>query len=441
MEKRVRFQLPQGHENPDEDLYYRPHFNKENLISSKKLGEVIKESSSSATLHGAPPLPAESTDQGTSESISLGLLDTISPVGIISKTTETDVFDGIYRIGRHSEVTPAMKEQLVDLLRRYRSTFAADINEMSCYEGPEGDFHLQLKEGEDRCFSKPRRFNPFEMDAIKETFTKLEKCGFIRPVSGEPKACKFAANPVVAMKKDLQGTYTETRVCLDYSKLNQKLEYEASYRFETAPSLHDRVVSSGNKFFSLLDNRSAFHAIRVDEESQALLGFWWPKENSTELYTWTRLPFGLASAPIAYSRRIVKAIEAFGLSQACLSYIDDTLIASPTWEAHLKHLEQYFKCLNSISIRLHTDKSEFAMESVQFLGFNCSAKGLTPAASKVIAIQSLPEPTNLKALQSALGFFNYYRSFVKDYSMIAKPLTALTKKDKPFEWKEAQARA
>ena len=37
-----------------------------------------------------------------------------------------------------------------------------------------------------------------------------------------------------------------------------------------------------------------------------------------------------------------------------------------------------------------------------------------------------------------MGFGNYYRRFIKDFSSIVKPLTLLTKKNQKFEWGEAQ---
>jgi hypothetical protein len=53
---------------------------------------------------------------------------------------------------------------------------------------------------------------------------------------------------------------------------------------------------------------------------------------------------------------------------------------------------------------------------------------------KVQTIKEWPIPKTVKEVQIFLGFANFYRQFVCDYSKIAMPLTNLTKKNQPFIW-------
>lgn len=53
---------------------------------------------------------------------------------------------------------------------------------------------------------------------------------------------------------------------------------------------------------------------------------------------------------------------------------------------------------------------------------------------KVQTIQEWPTPKSVKEVQAFLGFANLYRRFIPDYSQVALPLIALTKKGQNFVW-------
>jgi hypothetical protein len=71
---------------------------------------------------------------------------------------------------------------------------------------------------------------------------------------------------------------------------------------------------------------------------------------------------------------------------------------------------------------------------VEFLGMRVSSKGLEMCQDKVQAIQEWPTPASVKDVQAFLGFANFYRRFICDYSKIAMPLTTLTRKNQIFLW-------
>ena len=68
-------------------------------------------------------------------------------------------------------------------------------------------------------------------------------------------------------------------------------------------------------------------------------------------------------------------------------------------------------------------------------------EGVRTTPDKVQAIQNFPIPQDLKAVRSFLGLSGFYRSFVKNYSTIARPLTILLRKDTPFTWGPDQQQA
>jgi hypothetical protein len=60
---------------------------------------------------------------------------------------------------------------------------------------------------------------------------------------------------------------------------------------------------------------------------------------------------------------------------------------------------------------------------------------------KVSAVRDWTTPTMLKEVRVFIGFSNFYRRFIKDFSSIARPLHDLTKKDVPWQWHAEQQQA
>ena len=72
------------------------------------------------------------------------------------------------------------------------------------------------------------------------------------------------------------------------------------------------------------------------------------------------------------------------------------------------------------------------------LGFVVSSKGVHVDESKINAIKTWPQPTNLQQVRSFLGLAGFYSRFVKDFCTIASSLHALSKKNAPFIWGPSQ---
>ena len=79
-------------------------------------------------------------------------------------------------------------------------------------------------------------------------------------------------------------------------------------------------------------------------------------------------------------------------------------------------------------------KCEFWKDEIAFLGHIVSARGVQPDPSKVKAIEDWEVPKNVSEVRSFLGLAGYYRRFVKEFSIIAKPLTNSLKKQVTFQW-------
>ena len=68
------------------------------------------------------------------------------------------------------------------------------------------------------------------------------------------------------------------------------------------------------------------------------------------------------------------------------------------------------------------------------MGFFVSSNGVHVDEARIDPIKTWPQLTNLQKVRSFLGLANFSHRFVKDFSIIASPLHALSKKNAPFVW-------
>ena len=90
---------------------------------------------------------------------------------------------------------------------------------------------------------------------------------------------------------------------------------------------------------------------------------------------------------------------------------------------------------------MKAEKCEFHKEEVKYLGLIVGVNGIRMDPEKVQAVENWEAPEKLKEVQAFLGFANFYRRFIRNYSRVVQPLTKLTKKLVPFHWGPDQRRA
>ncbi|XP_071926158.1 uncharacterized protein [Coffea arabica] len=129
------------------------------------------------------------------------------------------------------------------------------------------------------------------------------------------------------------------------------------------------------------------------------------------------------------------------LDELHVVYFDDILIYSRSLEEHLEHLKTVFDELQKERLYANLKKCTFCTDRVVFLGYVVSAQGIHVDEEKVKAIQEWPTPTSVSEVRSFHGLTSFYHRFVKDFSTIAAPLTAVMKKNEKFFWGKAQDKA
>jgi hypothetical protein len=145
------------------------------------------------------------------------------------------------------------------------------------------------------------------------------------------------------------------------------------------------------------------------------------------------MPFGLTNAPATFQAYINNVLRKY-LDVFVVVYLDDILVYSKTYDDYVRDIRKVLQALADTKMKIKPKKTEFHRKEVKFLGYIVSREGLKIDKKKIKAITSWPKLSTVKEVQSFLGFANFYRQFIKDYSKITAPLTNLTKKDQVFEW-------
>ena len=122
-------------------------------------------------------------------------------------------------------------------------------------------------------------------------------------------------------------------------------------------------------------------------------------------------------------------------------YLDDILVYSDDPKEHKKHVQEVLCRLRLNGLYCKPGKCHFDKDTVNYLGSILSKDRLKMDPSKVQIIQDWPEPWKVKDIQSFLGFANFYRHFISNYSDIVVPLTRLTRKGTPWNFSNTARRS
>ena len=117
-------------------------------------------------------------------------------------------------------------------------------------------------------------------------------------------------------------------------------------------------------------------------------------------------------------------------------YIDDVIIFSSTFQEHVKHFQAVFERLQQWDLRLHHGKCKFFHDRLAYPGHMIVQGGLSVQQAKVDTFQEIHASSDVSQLKVFLSLVNYYRWFVKNFSLTAKPLTILTRKDHSWTWEQ-----
>jgi len=285
------------------------------------------------------------------------------------------------------------------------------------------DHHIPLEEGKTPPYEPLRPLNEDKMKALRGYLEINEKRGWIHASTSPVGA------PIHFVTKKDGGL----RLCVDYRQLNDITIKDRTPLPLIGESL-DQLSSA--TIYTKLDIRDAYYNLRIAKGDEWKTAF----RTRYGLFEYCVMPFRLTNAPASFQRWMNEILSDY-LDIFWVAYLDDILVFSPNEETHREHVRAVLPRVRDTGLLLKASKCEFHTTETEYLGYVISPQGLRMDEEKIQTIKDWKEPTNVKGIQSFLGFTNFYQRFIKDYSKITMPLSSLTRKEKAWEWGDKQQEA
>ena len=325
------------------------------------------------------------------------ITDPISNTPIDRAELPDHLIDLFHRSGEH--LSESEKKELRQLLIEYQDIFSRGPTDLGCFQ--EITHKIDLYDHA-RPVRQPLRRVPIGFEGEEEANLKtLLDTGVIQESNSE-----WASAPVLIRKRD-----GSVRYCVDFRVVNSMTVKDA-FGIPSISQCLDQL--EGCTMYSCLDLASGYHQIMVDEKDRHKTAF----ITKYGLFEHRRMAFGLCNAPATFMR--VMGLVLRGLTwKHILAYLDDVIVLGRGFPDQLAHLKTTFDRFRKYNLKLKPKKCDLFRKEVTFLGKHVSPEGISLNPENVKKVKNWPVPKNSKDVERFLGFANYHRDHIKEYSHMA----------------------
>ena len=278
-----------------------------------------------------------------------------------------------------------------------------------------GTYRIELADGATPVVHAPRKIPVPQREKVVEELKRMEQLGVI---VRQEEPTEWVNSLVVVQKPN-----GSVRLCIDPRDLNAAMK-RSHYPMKTVDEVASRL--QGANTFSILDAKSGFWQLKLDEESSLLCTFNTPIGR----YRFTRLPFGVKCAPEIFQRTMDQMVEDLDGVEVIM---DDVIIAGDE-STHDERLQRFLERASKKGLQLNKEKCKIRQREVPYVGHLLTAEGLKIDPQKVKAIHEMPEPKTKEDVKRLLGFVQFLSRYLPGLSTADAPLRELEKSDVLFHW-------
>jgi len=286
------------------------------------------------------------------------------------------------------------------------------------------DHVIKLIPGAEPKSSKVYPLSPLEQAELDAFLEENLRTGRIQP-SKSPMAA-----PVFFIKKK-DGSL---RLVQDYRALNA-VTVKNRYPLPLISELVSQLC--GAQYFTKLDVCWGFNNVRIKPGDEWKAAF----HTNRGLFEPLVMFFGMTNSPATFQTMMNDVFRTVIAEGIVVVYLDDILIFTKTEEEHERAVRRVLEILAEHKLFLRLEKCEFHRKQIEYLGLVISENTVAMDPIKVAGVHEWPTPESRTDVQAFVGFVNFYRRFIQDFSTIARPFFDLTRSDHAWNWgtKEQEA--
>ena len=307
-----------------------------------------------------------------------------------------------------------MKNESMVRLRQYKENYVYDQFKPANFP----PVVVKLKNEYDLEKLKQKPYLHYNREIMDELTKDLEERNILK------RECSPIASPAFTVPKS-SGKW---RFVVDLRKLNS-MTVPCGYPIPLIRDIMQLFI--GSYFYSKIDWKDAFFACLLEESCRWLFGI----TTTGGQFVSQRMLMGGRTSMGEFQQRVDTA---FGALKDKVSFVDDLVLHSKTFEEHEVLLDEYFKIASSLNLPINWEKTHLFLTEVNFCGFTVNKDGYRCRDGYIVQLKGIKPPATKQQCQKVIGMFNWVRDFIPHFDLVLASIRKCVNTS-PFKWSvEAQ---